>query len=162
MLTSEQANFHHGFGRAWRQICQPIHITARKKKAARAHRHCCFQFAKSENIPYCGDRKKRHGKCAKRGAKPREYIYRNLQKTRNLRVLRGREKYNLGGDRLQQQTFPHSGSSRNHGFKHVTCRMYCKIQEILTPPCHADANYNYYIESIISVSYTHLTLPTKA
>ena len=32
MLTSEQANFHHGFGRAWRQICQPIHITARKKK----------------------------------------------------------------------------------------------------------------------------------
>ena len=32
MLTNEQANFHHGFGRAWRQICQPIHITARKKK----------------------------------------------------------------------------------------------------------------------------------
>ena len=32
MLTSEQANFHHGFGRAWRQICQPIHITARKKR----------------------------------------------------------------------------------------------------------------------------------
>ena len=32
MLTSERANFHHGFGRAWRQICQPIHITARKKE----------------------------------------------------------------------------------------------------------------------------------
>ena len=32
MLTSEQANFHHGFGCAWRQICQPSQITARKKK----------------------------------------------------------------------------------------------------------------------------------
>ena len=32
MLTNEQANFHHGFGRAWRQICHPIHIRKRKKK----------------------------------------------------------------------------------------------------------------------------------
>ena len=32
MLTNEQANFHHGFGRAWRQICHPIHIKKRKKK----------------------------------------------------------------------------------------------------------------------------------
>ena len=73
MLTNEQANFHHGFGRAWRQICQPIHITARKKKTARPHRHCCCQFAKSATSRYWGERKKRHGKCAKRAASPRRH-----------------------------------------------------------------------------------------
>ena len=49
--------------------------------------------------------------------------------------------------KLQQQSSPQGASSRNHSFKHVTCRMYCKLQEIFERTCYADANYNYYIES---------------
>ena len=74
MLTSEQANFHHGFGRAWHQICQPIHITVRKKKP---RERIAIAASNSQNLKVVHIVKiaKKDTASAQKGARGRASIY---------------------------------------------------------------------------------------
>ena len=91
MLTSEQANFHHGFGRAWRQICQPIHITARKKKP-RERIAIAASNLQNLKVIHIGKIAKKDTASAQKGARGRASIYIGFRENDEFCEFRGAAK----------------------------------------------------------------------